>query len=280
MLCCVGFCSAPAQDKGVKFTDNVFLDFTFGGERPPGQESTGMGSVGLNLGVPLTRDLRGLALGLQLGGDLKGRENGPEYDFTVGAFVRNIHIGKHQAALALLTDFRHTAYHNDLLGLRPIVAATLGARDTLAVSGVISIQEKSDRFNGVFVREQMIERVEVFWSHHWHSKWTTEFSAGGHLKPVDEAVFGAQAVYPLNERLDFAIGGDVNTHGDYAVGVVFIVNFGGHSRLSSIHNARGEGSQLFAPFPKRSFPRLVHADAAALERRKSGKGGTPAPPPD
>jgi hypothetical protein len=271
--------SAQAAENKVKFTDNIFFDATFGGERPPGQESTGMASFGVNLSVPLTREFRGLALALQLGGDVKLRENGPEYDFTFGAFARNIEFGKQQVAVALLTDFRHTAYKNDIMGLRPILATTINQRDTIAISGVIGIQEASERFNNIFVKESMIDRVEVFWSRDWRNKWTTELSAGYHLKPVDEAVFGVQAVYPLSERVDFAVGGDVNTYGDYSIGFSLIFNFGGHSRLSSIHKARGEGSDLWTPFPKRSFPRLVHQDEAALDRRKRGKGAVPGAPP-
>src|SRR2546426_11737760 len=50
--------------------DNLYLDAGAGRERPDGEDSTGFATLGMNWGIPLTPPSN-VALGLQLGGDIK-----------------------------------------------------------------------------------------------------------------------------------------------------------------------------------------------------------------
>src|SRR5438093_1019609 len=76
----------PAEHVGV--ADNLFLNAGAGVEKPVGEDSTPYGLFGANWGIPLTQP-DNIAVGLQLAGSVKFREDDPELNGTFGGFGRN-----------------------------------------------------------------------------------------------------------------------------------------------------------------------------------------------
>src|SRR5436190_577160 len=95
----------------VGWFDNLYLNATGGLEEPPGEDTTPFAQLGANWGIPLTQP-DAVALGLQLGTNLKFREDDPEWNVTFGAFGRDfVTFASQQGAAALLLDYRQTAHH-------------------------------------------------------------------------------------------------------------------------------------------------------------------------
>src|SRR5206468_7984644 len=115
-----------------------------GVEKPVGEDSTSYGLFGANWGIPLTQprstssgQADNVALGLQLAGSVKFREDDPELNGTFGGFGRNFKTFESQrGAFAFLLDYRRTAFHNDLWDVRPILGTTVSAQDAVGVEGV------------------------------------------------------------------------------------------------------------------------------------------------
>jgi|SRR5579862_6384842 len=63
--------------------DNLYLNAGAGIEEPPGEDSTFFGTVGADWALPLTPP-DGVALGLQAGGNVKARDDDPEFNATSG----------------------------------------------------------------------------------------------------------------------------------------------------------------------------------------------------
>src|SRR5262245_17486400 len=103
-----------AEEPPVGLFDNFYLNSGFGLQRQRGENTTPFAILGGNWGIPLTPPDK-VAIGLQLGGGLKFRENDPEWNATIGSFSRNFQTfpAQHGAA-ALLFDYERTAFHNDL----------------------------------------------------------------------------------------------------------------------------------------------------------------------
>jgi hypothetical protein len=247
-----------------------------GAEKQTGEDSTAFGSVGVNWGIPLTPQRDGAVFGLQVGGDAELREDNPEFGFTVGLFGRNFKsFGDQQAALALLADYRHTAFHNDLWSLRPVVGTTINSDDAVGLTGTIALNRDHHAKGTDIVHEEAINRVDAFWNHEWNRNLATELTGGYQFSRANAGVFGAQVVYALNSRVDLALGGEINTRGDHAVGISATYKFGGTGGAgghSTIHNIRGSGSGLFTPFPTRGFAATIQ-HAAKLQKTSPATGG-------
>jgi hypothetical protein len=265
---------APAQND-VTITDNLFFDAQGGFEKPTGESSTLNGSIGLNWGIPLNRATDGAAYGFQVGGDIKFRDDGPEYDATTGFFIRNLKWRNgQQAELALLLDYRFTSFENHLLALRPVIGTTLTERDGIGLTGVAGISTDAHREGNFVYRQEAIDRIEAFWNRAWTDTISTELSVGYQMSHVDEGLFGAQVVYGLDENWDMAIGGEINTEGNYAVGITATFHFGGTGRHATLHNIGGSGAGLYTPFPKRSFPAMVQRTERKPVSTGGGKGSS------
>src|SRR5437773_761113 len=121
------------QQPPVGLFDNLYLNAGVGVERPPGEDSTGFATIGANWGIPLTPP-DGVALGLQLGGSLKARDDDPEWNATFGGFSRHFPtFPDQQGAFGALFDYRRTAFHNDLWAFRPIIGTTINSKDALGI---------------------------------------------------------------------------------------------------------------------------------------------------
>jgi hypothetical protein len=268
-----GFTAFTFGDSQSSLLDNLYLSLMGGFEKQAGEDSTAFGSVGANWGIPLTPQRDGAVFGLQVGGDAELREDNPEYGFTVGLFGRNFKsFGDQQAALALLADYRHTASHNDLWSLSPVVGTTINANDAVGLTGTIALNRDHHTKGTDTIHEEAINRVDAFWNHEWNRNLATELSGGYQFSRVDAGIFGAQVVYTLNSHLDLALGGEINTRGDHAVGISATYKFGGTSSHSTIHNIRGTGAGLYTPFPTRGFAATVQ-HAAKLKRSSPATGG-------
>ena len=258
-FCLLSYGAFADGEEHAKLFDNLFLDLTGGLEKPTGEDSTWFGSFGANWGIPLNPDSQGMALGLQFGGDLKEREDDPEYDATAGMFARNFKtFNDQQGAIALLADYRYTSLHNNLVSLRPIIGTTISPTDAIGLTGVAGLDNESSTSGGRMVREEAIDRAEAFWNREWDGNIATELSAGYQFSNVDAGLFGGQIVYGITMHCDIAIGGEINTDGNYALGISASYNIGGTGRHATLHNIGGSGPGLFTPFPKRSFPAMMH----------------------
>ena len=230
--------------------DNLYLNGSGGGERPPGEHSTPFGSVGANWGIPLTPP-DGTALGLQLGGSVKAREDDPELNLTFGGFARQFRTFQdQQGAAALLFDYRRTAFHNDVWAVRPILGTTISPQDALGMEVVAGL----DREHG----EEAIDEFVPFWTRDWSRQVATEFGLGYQFSSVDEALLRARLAYGFTPNADIGFGGDMNTDGDYALGVTVSYHFGGTGRHAMLDNIGGKGNELYTPFPDAGFPVLFH----------------------
>jgi hypothetical protein len=269
----IGSLPAPAEEG--KWTDNLFLDGAGGFEKPTGEDSTAFGSIGVNLGLPIlpNQDHNGVAWGLQLGGDIKFREDNPEYDITVGVFARNLVVRDQQAAVAMLMDYRHSAYHHDIFALRPIAGITLTKQDSIALTGVIGLNDDKEEFDNRIIRVETTDRIQAIWTREWTDRITTEFSGGYQFSDVDEGFGGAQIVYGLNKHMDVAVGGEINGNGNYSAGITFSYHVGGLGRHASVHNIRSSGAGFYTPFPKRSFPAMWHKTESNKPNKTRGTGG-------
>lgn len=231
-------------------SDNLYLNSSIGGEHPPGEHSTPFGSLGANWGIPLTPP-DDIAFGLQLGGSLKLREDDPEFNLTFGGFGRHFNTFQdQQGAFALLFDYRHTAFHNDVWAVRPILGTTVGPQDAVGLEIVVGLNE--DR------GEEMIDEFVPFWTHDWSEEVATELGFGYQFSDVDEALFRGRVAYGFSPYADIGFGGDFNTDGDYALGVSVSYHFGGTGRHAMLHNIGGKGAGVYTPFPDASFPVLLH----------------------
>ncbi len=239
---------APAQEVGL--ADNLFLNAGAGVERPVGEDSTPFGLFGVNWGLPLTQPDH-IAWGLQLGSNVKFREDDPELNGTFGGFARNFEtLEGRQGAFALLFDYRRTAFHNDLWDVRPILGTTVSDQDALGIEGVAGL----GRDGG----QEIIDQFSTFWTRDWNETVGTELGVGYQFSHVDEALLRGRVAFALTEYVDLGFGGDVNTDGDYAVGVNLSYHFGGTGRHPSLHNIGGSGAGAYTPFPDASFPTLAY----------------------
>ena len=235
---------APAS-----IVDNLDLNAGAGFERPPGEDSTGFATFGFNWGIPLTPP-SGVALGLQLGGSLKLRDDDPEWNATLGGFGRNFPtVGTQHGAAAVLVDYQRTAFHSDLVALRPILGTTISAQDALGVEGVVSLNQHHD--------QAFINSVTTFWTRGWNRMLGTEFGAGYEFCRQDGALMRARAALGLTRAVDLWCGGDINSHGRFAIGLGVTYHFGSTGRHAILHTIGGEGSGLDTPFPATDFPGLL-----------------------
>lgn len=245
----LGLAVQPVRGEMPVLFDNVFLTTGAGVERLPGEDRTGYGIFGANWGIPLTPP-SDVALGLQLGGDLKLRENDPEWNATVGAFGRHFQtFGEQRGAAAVLFDYRRTAFHEDLWAVRPILGTTISARDELGVEGSASLKETD--------RRSPINSLRTFWTRQWSDRFGTEFGAGYELRRVKGALFRARAAIRLTPFTDLWCGGDANLNGNYAVGIGVSYRLGGTGRHASLNSIGGTGDELYTPFPTADYPSLL-----------------------
>jgi len=238
------------ESQHVGLADNLYLNAGTGLESPPGEDSTFYGLVGVNWGIPLTPP-DGVALGLQLGGNFKVRDDDPEWNLTFGGFGRNFRIFQDQQGMAaMLFDYRRTAFHNGVWDLRPIIGTTLTPQDALGAEGVASLNSDDG--------QEAISEFSVFWTRDWTDVIGTELGSGYQFSGVDEGLFRGRVAFGLTPHIDLACGGDFNTDGDYAFGVLFSYGFGGTGRHPALHNIGGSGRGLYTPLPDASFPLLEH----------------------
>jgi hypothetical protein len=230
--------------------DNFYLDASVGGERPPGEDSTAFGTFGFNWGIPLTQPEQ-VAFGLQLGADIKPRDDDPEFNVTFGGFARNFRTFRdQQGAFAALIDYRRTAFHNDLWAFRPIIGTTISPQDALGFELELGFNTDDG--------QRIADAFDVFWTRDWTEILSTEFGIGYEFSHVDEGLFRGRAAYGVTRSVDLWCGGDVNTAGDYAAGVGVSYHFGGTGRHAALHNIGGSGNGLYTPFPTADFPELLH----------------------
>src|SRR5882724_8650567 len=124
-----------------RLADNLYVNAGIGVERPPGEDGTPFATFGANWSIPLTPP-DNVAWGLQLGGDVKARDDDPELNGTFGGFARNFRTFEdQQGAFGALLDYRHTAFHNDLWALRPIFGTTINSQDALGLEVVASLNQ-------------------------------------------------------------------------------------------------------------------------------------------
>jgi hypothetical protein len=276
VVLCLSVISARADEAGkAGLLDNLFLELGAGYQEPAGEDGTAFGVLGANWGVPLTRNSDGIALGLQLGGDVTFREDDPQWGLTFGPFARNLKVGDRQAALALLVDYTRTAFDNDLWALRPIAGVMLNEKDGVGLTGTAHLNRDSSTSGTTIVRQQAIDRVDAFWNRDWNGALATEISIGCQFSHIDEAVFGGQLVCGLNPNVDLSVGGEVNTAGDFVIGARVSYHFGSTGRHDSIHNIGGSGKSLYTPFPKRRLTSLAHETRRSSLPGGGGGGGNP-----
>ncbi|MCG3149537.1 MAG: hypothetical protein PCFJNLEI_03000 [Verrucomicrobiae bacterium] len=233
----------------VHILDNLYLNAGTGWEKPSGEDSTPFGQFGANWALPLTQPDT-LAIGVQLGSNLKFREDDPEWNTTFGAFGRNIQtFPDRQGAVALLFDYRHTAFHNDLWAIRPIIGTTVSDQDALGIEGVAGLNNEGG--------EKITDQFTTFWTRDWQNNFTTEFGIGYQFSHVDETLFRGRCAVSLSEYIALAFGGDINTAGNYAIGIGVSYHFGGTGRHAFLHNISGTGAAAYTPFADSGFPELV-----------------------
>jgi len=240
------------QDKPAKppsIFDNLYLDSAVGAEKPSGESSTPFGLVGANWAIPMTPP-DDVAWGLQLGGDLKPRDDGPEWNSTFGGFARNFTTFEtQQGAVAALFDYRRTAQDNDLWAFRPIIGTTISSQDALGVEGEASLNQERN--------QRIADSLTTFWTRGWSERLGTEFGAGYEFSGVKKTLFRARAALWLTQHVDLWIGGDVNWSGSYAAGIGVSYHFGDAGQHAGLHNIGGTGDELYTPFPSADFPSLL-----------------------
>jgi hypothetical protein len=221
--------------------DNLFLSTSFGLEKPPGEDSTWFGTLAGNWAVPLTPP-DGVALALQLGTSIKVRDFDPEVNLTFGGFARNFDtFPTQQGTLALLVDFRHTAFQNGLWAFRPIIATTLTADDSVGVEVVASLNREH--------RQEVMDQFNLFWTRSWGEDLVTELGVGYQFSHVDELLLRGRVAFGLTRYIDMTAGIDLNTDGNYAIGTGVSYHFG------------GDGRELYTPLPAADYPVLFHHSA-------------------
>ncbi len=239
--------STPAMEEAV--LENLYINAGVGLERPVGEDSTGYAAFGVNWAVPLT-STNGLALGLQLGGGPKFREDDPEWNATVGGFARNFAtFGGQRGAAAVLFDYRRTAFQDDLWAIRPIIGTTVSERDALGLEGMAGLNVQR--------RERGPTSLRTFWTRGWSEWLNTEIGAGYELRHVRGALFRARAAIRLTDSTDLWCGADANLNGNYAVGVGVSYRLGGAGRPNNLNHIAGSGGELYTPFPTADFPSLL-----------------------
>src|SRR3989441_7219358 len=196
-----------ADELPVNLFDNFYLQTGLGLERQQGEDATGFGTFGANWTIPLAPP-NPVALGVQLGGSAKLREDDAEWNATIGGLGRGFStFDDRQGAAALLVDYRRTASHSDLWALRPILGTTISARDALSIEGVAGLNEKR--------RERINDSFTTFWTRGWSERLDTEFGAGYEFRRVRGAQFRVRAAIGLAPSVDLWCGADANLHGNY-----------------------------------------------------------------
>lgn len=237
--------------------DGLFLDLTAGALNEPGKRATAMGSVGFNYGVPLVPDL---GLGLQIGGDATIEEGGEHaLDGTTGLFLRGLDIGDElQLGGAFLGDYRHTIDDADLFSLRGIVGISTGAGVHIGARAVYPLNNDTiERTAGTKTTEEITTRHDVFVGQEFSSDFGAEISVGYQADDVDAMIFGLNVSWALDPFLSVAPMAEMNTDGDYSVGLSLIYDFGGTQRSSTLSRFGRRSADDYTPFRKRSFPLMM-----------------------
>jgi hypothetical protein len=128
-------------------------------------------------------------------------------------FARNWAVRNQQAAVAMLVDYRHSSHHHDIVALRTIAGITITKQDSIALAGVIGLNDDKEEFDNRIIRLEATDRIQAIWTREWTDRITTEFSGGYQFSDVDEGFGGAQIVYGLNNYMDVALGGEINGDG-------------------------------------------------------------------
>ena len=158
----------PAAHVGL--ADNLFLNASVGEENPRGEDATPFALFGANWGVPIIKP-DGVALGLQLSGNVKFREDDPELNSTFGVFGRNFAtFPDQQGAFAVLLDYRRTEFHNDLWDLRPILGTTVTEQDAVGLEIVGGLNRER--------RQEAIDEFTTFWTRDWNETVASEVGVG------------------------------------------------------------------------------------------------------
>jgi len=254
---------------------NLFLDFTNGGLNEPGADATAFSSLGFNYGFPLGIH-EDIHLGWQFGGDMTLREEQRfEADITTGGLIRDIDIGEDmRAGGAILGDYRHSHEHADLGGLRFVAGFSTKNGHHLGVRGAYPLNSEVITRTATFQETQeFTTRHDAFWGYDFDGRLGTEVSVGYMADDVNEVVFGVQASYSLNDFLAVAPMGEINTGGDYAVGVSLVYDFGGSRRRSTLTHFGRRAADDFTPFRKRSFPLMLTHTQMSSRGGGVGPGG-------
>ncbi len=243
---------AVSAAEPVAWQDNLFLNAGAGIEKPPGEDSTGFMAIGFNWGLPLNAESDGVAWGAQVGGDVTFREDDPEWSQTLGVFCRKLaSFGDEEAALAVLFDYTHTAFGNDVWAFRPVLGTTISDQDAIGVTAIIGLNDDDEPLGESRICQECADQFELFWNRDWNEAWASELGVGYQFGDVDETIFNGVLVYAVNDGWDVAGLGSVNTAGHYLVGVRVSYHFGQTRRHDVLHNIDGAGAGRFTPFPKR-----------------------------
>ncbi|MCA8962859.1 MAG: hypothetical protein KDC38_20185 [Planctomycetes bacterium] len=262
---------------------NSYVDVTAGALNEPKSEATGFGSLGFNVGLPVSND----SLGLQVGGDFTVVEGGEVlWDATAGLFGRHLELTDDLVAGgAVLVDYRHSAIDADLFGLRWVAGISTQSRHHFGARGSYPLRADDVRINdGRVIEERMTLRHEGFWGHDWTDRLNTELWIGYQAGEADSMVFGAHASWALTPEIALAPMGEINAHGDYAVGAALVFDLGASARSSTQTRFDRRGVDDLTPFRKRSFPimlvdhRSKTGASPATSGEPTGQPGDPIPP--
>lgn len=234
--------------------ENFFFRTSAGAIKEPGERATAVGSFGFDFGLPL---FERYGVGAQLGGDATLREVNPELGLTAGVFKRgalSTPIG--DLGGAALIDYRRTQRTGDLLGFRPLVGAAFTERDYAVASAGIPINRETVRRRpGYKAIQRIIPRTDLALGRHWTRRISTEIALGYMYGDVKTGVFGGQGACWLSDEFSVTLAGEVNVHGDYALGISLILDLGGSGRPSTLSDPAPRAG--LTPFPRRSFPLML-----------------------
>jgi hypothetical protein len=120
----------------------------------------------------------------------------------------------------------------------------------LGIEGVASLNQEH--------RQRIANSFTTFWTRGWSERFGTEFGAGYEFSHVNKTLFRARAALWLAHHVDLWLGGDINTHANYAIGTGVSYYFGDAGQHANLHNIGGTGDELYTPFPTADFPSLFH----------------------
>lgn len=252
-LVLLGACAAFGQEAAPAPAgiENLFVEIGGGSMLPHGEDSSWLAYGSANYGLPL---IDTIGVGAQVGGKIGMRDDEPDWLVSAGLFQRDLAIGNATVAWAVQGIYQNTWLTADLVSVKPTLGVEIDPDNSLAVTGIIGLNDENVLYGGVPVVQQPIDQAMLVWGAEWAGNIRTELGAGYAFQDIDSIMVAVHGGYMLNDCMNINVTAAFDMDDSYYAAAALGIDLGSTGRNATFNNISRKGKSDYTPFPLGSLP--------------------------